>query len=105
MLAIKPISRADVLVSVVMVASNLGAYMNAAHTSHDRRHCDLTPAAHGGRILDRMLQLHGCNGYSREYEVERLDCDDRVMRIFEGTIEIQHEVIVRTLLGRADHTD
>jgi alkylation response protein AidB-like acyl-CoA dehydrogenase len=52
-----------------------------------------------GRIVDRMLQLHGGNGYSREYEIERLYRDARVMRIFEGTSEIQREVIARELAG------
>ena len=101
MLAIKAISRADVPVSVVMVASNLTSSIIAVHTSDDRRHRYLAPAARGGRIVDQMLQLHDGNGYSREYEVERLD---RVMRIFQGTSEIQREVIARALLGRADHT-
>lgn len=50
-----------------------------------------------GRVVDRMLQLHGGNGYSREYEIERLYRDSRVMRIFEGTSEIQREVIAREL--------
>ena len=50
------------------------------------------------RVVDRMLQLHGGNGYSREYEIERLYRDARVMRIFEGTSEIQREVISRDLL-------
>lgn len=104
MLAIKAISRADVPVSVVMVASNLTSSIIAVHTSDDRRHRYLAPAARGGRIVDQMLQLHDGNGYSREYEVERLDRDDRVMRIFQGTSEIQREVIARALLGRADHT-
>jgi alkylation response protein AidB-like acyl-CoA dehydrogenase len=53
-----------------------------------------------GRIVDRMLQLHGGNGYSREYEIERLYRDARVMRIYEGTSEIQREVIARDLLGK-----
>lgn len=104
MLAIKAISRADVPVSVVMVASNLTSSIIAVHTSDDRRHRYLAPAARGGRIVDQMLQLHDGNGYSREYEVERPDRDDRVMRIFQGTSEIQREVIARALLGRADHT-
>ena len=100
MLAIKAISRADVPVSVVMVASNLTSSIIAVHTSDDRRHRYLAPAARGGRIVDQMLQLHDGNGYSREYEVERLDRDDRVMRIFQGTSEIQREVIARALLGK-----
>lgn len=50
-----------------------------------------------GRVVDRMLQLHGGNGYSRDYEIERLYRDARVMRIFEGTSEVQREVIAREL--------
>lgn len=52
------------------------------------------------RVVDRMLQLHGGNGYSRDYEIERLYRDVRVMRIYEGTSEIQREVIARELIGR-----
>ena len=51
-----------------------------------------------GRIVDRMLQLHGGNGYSREYEIERLYRDARVMRIYEGTSEVQREIISNWVL-------
>jgi alkylation response protein AidB-like acyl-CoA dehydrogenase len=54
-----------------------------------------------GRVVDRMLQMHGGNGYSREYEIERLYRDARVMRIFEGTSEIQREVIARDIAPSA----
>ncbi len=54
-----------------------------------------------GKVVDAMLQLHGGNGYSQDYEIERLYRDARVMRIFEGTSEIQREVIARDVLGRA----
>lgn len=54
-----------------------------------------------GKVVDAMLQLHGGNGYSQDYEIERLYRDARVMRIFEGTSEIQREVIARDILGRA----
>lgn len=52
-----------------------------------------------GRVVDAMLQLHGGNGYSREFEIERLYRDARVMRIYEGTSEIQREVIAREIVG------
>lgn len=52
-----------------------------------------------GKIVDAMLQLHGGNGYSQDYEIERLYRDARVMRIFEGTSEIQREVIARDIFG------
>ena len=51
-----------------------------------------------GRIVDRMVQLHGGYGYSREYPVERLYRDARVTRIYEGTSEVQRLVIARELL-------
>jgi len=57
-----------------------------------------------GRVVDRMVQLHGGYGYSREVAVERLYRDARVTRIYEGTSEIQRIVIARELLrasGRA----
>ncbi len=51
-----------------------------------------------GRVVDRMVQLHGGYGYSRDYAIERLYRDARVTRIYEGTSEIQRLVIARELL-------
>jgi len=51
-----------------------------------------------GRVVDRMVQLHGGMGYSRECIVERLYRDARVTRIYEGTSEVQRLVIARELL-------
>ncbi|MCA9713466.1 MAG: acyl-CoA dehydrogenase family protein [Myxococcales bacterium] len=53
-----------------------------------------------GRVVDRVLQLHGGYGYSEEYVIERLYRDARITRIYEGTSEIQRLVIARELLGR-----
>jgi alkylation response protein AidB-like acyl-CoA dehydrogenase len=50
------------------------------------------------RACDRALQVHGGNGYVREYDVERHLRDVRVTRIYEGTSEVQRLVIARTLL-------
>jgi (2S)-methylsuccinyl-CoA dehydrogenase len=49
---------------------------------------------------DNALQIHGGNGYALEYEISRVLCDSRVLNIFEGTAEIQAEVIARGLVGR-----
>jgi alkylation response protein AidB-like acyl-CoA dehydrogenase len=51
-----------------------------------------------GRIVDRMVQLHGGYGYSRDYPIERLYRDARVTRIYEGTSEVQRLVIAREIL-------
>lgn len=55
-----------------------------------------------GRIADRALQVHGGAGYMAEYDIERLYRDVRVLRIYEGTSQIQQMIIGRrTLAERA----
>jgi butyryl-CoA dehydrogenase len=44
------------------------------------------------------VQLHGGYGYSREYPVERMMRDAKILEIGEGTSEIQRMVIARELL-------
>ncbi|WP_368042871.1 acyl-CoA dehydrogenase family protein [Megasphaera massiliensis] len=40
-------------------------------------------------VCDRSLQLHGGYGYMKEYAIERMYCDARILRIYEGTSEVQ----------------
>jgi len=55
---------------------------------------DLTAA----RAAYRAGQVFGGYGFSREYRVERLYRDARVLTLYEGTSEIQRLVIARKLL-------
>ena len=48
--------------------------------------------------LDSM-QVHGGNGYSKEYPVERLLRDAKITQIYEGTSEVQKLVIAKHLLA------
>ncbi|MGM0585983.1 MAG: acyl-CoA dehydrogenase family protein [Pseudomonadota bacterium] len=50
-----------------------------------------------GRIADRCVQVHGGAGYMAEYPIERLYRDIRLLRIYEGTSQIQQIVIARNL--------
>ncbi len=50
-------------------------------------------------IVDRVLQMHGGMGYTRELPVERWYRELRVLRIYEGTDEIQRRTIARNLLS------
>ena len=50
------------------------------------------------RVTYKAIQIHGGYGYSREYPVERMYRDARLMTIGEGTSEVQRLVIARNVL-------
>ena len=52
-----------------------------------------------GRIADRAVQVHGGAGYMAEYAIERLYRDIRLLRIYEGTTQIQQMIIARGMLA------
>lgn len=51
-----------------------------------------------GRVTDKALQMHGGYGYTRDFPLERYVRDARIMRIYEGSSEIQRNIIARTIL-------
>ncbi|MDO7842092.1 acyl-CoA dehydrogenase family protein [Sphingomonas immobilis] len=51
-----------------------------------------------GRVVDRVVQIHGGAGYLAEYEAERLFRDARIYRIYEGTTQIQQLVIAKQMI-------
>ncbi|WP_347267645.1 acyl-CoA dehydrogenase family protein [Paracoccus sp. (in: a-proteobacteria)] len=52
-----------------------------------------------GRIADTALQLHGGYGYTRDFPIERITRDLRIMRIYEGSSEIQRIIIAGNMLA------
>lgn len=52
-----------------------------------------------GRIADTALQLHGGYGYTRDFPIERINRDLRIMRIYEGSSEIQRIIISGNMLA------
>lgn len=51
-----------------------------------------------GRVADRGVQIHGGSGYINEYKVERFYRDVRLLRLYEGTTQIQQLVIGKHLM-------
>ena len=49
-------------------------------------------------LTDAALQLHGGYGYIRDLPLERYVRDARILRIFEGTSEVQKIIISRAVL-------
>lgn len=50
------------------------------------------------RIVHKAVQIHGGYGYMKEYKVERLYRDQRILEIFEGTSQVQKMVISNYVL-------
>jgi alkylation response protein AidB-like acyl-CoA dehydrogenase len=66
---------------------------------HQSSMAKLSGATMANRVVDRVLQIHGGVGYTRELPIERWYREVRLWRIFEGTDEIQRRAIARNLLS------
>jgi acyl-CoA dehydrogenase len=68
----------------------------------DARHASSMAKLHGAamanNVIDRVMQIHGGMGYTRELPIERWYRYARLLRIFEGTDEMQRLIISRDLL-------
>lgn len=55
-----------------------------------------------GKITDLALQIHGGFGYTQALPIERYVRDARILRLFEGSSEIQRNIIARHVLASSD---
>lgn len=51
------------------------------------------------RVTDKALQIHGGYGYTRDLPLERFVRDVRILRIYEGSSEVQRNIIARMALA------
>ncbi|MEV0383096.1 acyl-CoA dehydrogenase family protein [Nonomuraea sp. NPDC050643] len=76
-------------------AWRVGQGMDARHASSIAK---LNGAVMANQVVDRVLQIHGGMGYTKELPIERWYRELRLLRIFEGTDEIQRRTIARNLI-------
>lgn len=93
--------QAGVLAGRAMVREAARAYV----TGEDRR---IAPSAAklfctemAGRVADLAVQVHGGSGYVRGVPVERIYRDVRLLRLYEGTSEIQRLIVGGGLVRHA----
>lgn len=70
-------------------------YDKGMDISHDAAIVKLYCSEAVSKIADMAVQIHGGMGYSRELPIERFYRDVRILKIFEGTSEIQKLIISR----------
>ena len=51
------------------------------------------------QVATDAVQIFGGYGYTKEYPVEKLMRDAKLLQIYEGTSQIQRMVIARNVLG------
>ncbi len=94
-------SRTDAYASRVMVADVARRFDAGEKVSADVAATKYFTTEAVGRIADRTVQIHGGAGYMAEYKAERFYRDVRLLRIYEGTSQIQQVIIARSLLREA----
>jgi acyl-CoA dehydrogenase len=62
--------------------------------------CKLYASEAAERITSLAVQLHGGNGYTKDYPVEKLYRDAKIGQIYEGTSNLQLQTIAKQMLSR-----
>ncbi len=91
--------------SALLISQDAARQRQAAHDGSGGRFslaaatAKLAASVAAGKIADTALQLHGGYGYTRDFAVERINRDLRIMRIYEGSSEIQRNIISGNMLA------
>lgn len=91
-------SETEAFAAESMIMESARRYDAGQDCSREASCCKLFATEAVGRIADRTLQIFGGAGYMRDYPIEQLYRDVRVLRIYEGTSQIQQLIIAKNLL-------
>ena len=96
-------SQTEAYAGECMVEKTAKRYDAGESVSMEAAICKLHCTEMLGRVADRAVQIHGGAGYISEYPVERFYRDVRLLRLYEGTSQIQQLVIAKNMIRQ--HTD
>src|SRR5690606_39304770 len=91
-------SRAELYAAECMVRDAAARFDAGERVSTEASCCKLYATEMVGRVADRAIQIFGGAGYMKDAGIERFYRDVRVLRIYEGTTQIQQLVIARNML-------
>jgi acyl-CoA dehydrogenase len=94
-------SRAEILAATALVRETARKKDEGANVATETSCCKMFASEMVNRVADRNVQIHGGNGYIREYAAEQLYRDSRLYRIYEGTTQIQQLLIARNMIRDA----
>lgn len=94
-------SRTEAYAGRTMVMDAARKFDNQEPIATEAACCKLYCSEMVGRVADRAVQIFGGAGYMAEYPIERFYRDVRLLRIYEGTSQIQQLVIARNMLRDA----
>ena len=89
----------DVEAARQLVFSAAGKKDRAEKCSKEVSMAKLYAAEMANRVAGQAIQIHGGYGYTREFPVERLYRDARVLTIYEGTSQVQKIVTANEVLS------
>ncbi len=95
-------SQTETYAGECMVEKTAKRYDNAENVSMEASICKLHCTEMLGRVADRAVQIHGGAGYISDYPVERFYRDVRLLRLYEGTSQIQQLVIAKNMIKQAN---
>jgi len=91
-------SEVDIHAGRMMVYNAAWKIDTGQRASHEAAVVKLYCSEMVNRVADRCVQVHGGMGYMRELDIERFYRDARILRIYEGTSEVQRMIIADDLL-------
>jgi alkylation response protein AidB-like acyl-CoA dehydrogenase len=89
----------DVEAARLLVLNAAAKKDNGQKCSKEASMAKLYASEMANRITGQAIQIHGGYGYTKEFPVERLYRDARVLTIYEGTSQVQKIVIANDVIG------